>query len=338
MKKRETWVDVAKGLGIIAVVLGHAPNNGFLHHYLYWFHMPLFFALTGYLFKPLENTNNLVNWIRKRTVQLIVPYLSFGILIFIVRFSGQLFDGTFSIFVAAKEVLRILYGGTLLSGPYAVFWFITCLWFTQVCFALLVLRFKSFKLQIAILGIAYLVAHIQTEFIHFNKIPWNVDVMLIAIVFYAFGYYIKQYGSILTMDVSKKILIFLVCITLLTIDYFGFINYNLDLKAHVYNNFILDLIIPLTFTTAFFIISKILSNLTFVTELGKMSLTIMYLHFPINYLVTAVFGFDGFIPFVFIGLIIPVMIHLIVQRFRITNMLFQGAFKGTKSSPGKLTA
>ncbi|WP_162779036.1 acyltransferase family protein, partial [Klebsiella pneumoniae] len=57
---RETWVDYAKGIGIILVVFGHA-NRGLyssgiyispeIYHYLdnviYSFHMPLFFFLSG---------------------------------------------------------------------------------------------------------------------------------------------------------------------------------------------------------------------------------------------------------------------------------------------------
>ncbi len=60
---RETWVDYAKGIGIILVVFGHA-NRGLyssgiyispeIYHYLdnviYSFHMPLFFFLSGLFF------------------------------------------------------------------------------------------------------------------------------------------------------------------------------------------------------------------------------------------------------------------------------------------------
>jgi polysaccharide biosynthesis protein PslL len=47
IKQREIWIDVAKGLGIITVVIGHSEIP-FAKHYFYWFHMPLFFILSGY--------------------------------------------------------------------------------------------------------------------------------------------------------------------------------------------------------------------------------------------------------------------------------------------------
>ena len=57
--KRLDWIDIAKGIGIILVVLGHTlvPQvretgfAGFLWIFIYNFHMPLFFFLSGYLFE-----------------------------------------------------------------------------------------------------------------------------------------------------------------------------------------------------------------------------------------------------------------------------------------------
>ena len=48
-KKRLDYLDVAKGLLIISVVLCHAPFEN--AHYLYWFHMPAFFIISGMLYK-----------------------------------------------------------------------------------------------------------------------------------------------------------------------------------------------------------------------------------------------------------------------------------------------
>jgi len=47
---RQEWLDVLKGFGILFVVLGHALADGGLKTYIYAFHMPLFFFVSGYLF------------------------------------------------------------------------------------------------------------------------------------------------------------------------------------------------------------------------------------------------------------------------------------------------
>lgn len=50
--QRLDWVDVARGIGIIAVVVGHVWTRGPLRDAMYSFHMPLFFLLSGMLSRP----------------------------------------------------------------------------------------------------------------------------------------------------------------------------------------------------------------------------------------------------------------------------------------------
>jgi fucose 4-O-acetylase-like acetyltransferase len=55
MGSRLEHIDVAKGIGIILVVLGHnwiiRTEKGELFRIIFSFHMPLFFFLSGVLFK-----------------------------------------------------------------------------------------------------------------------------------------------------------------------------------------------------------------------------------------------------------------------------------------------
>ena len=51
--KRIVWLDIAKAILIILVVLGHSGdiNHGTrLDKYIYWFHMPAFIILSGLTF------------------------------------------------------------------------------------------------------------------------------------------------------------------------------------------------------------------------------------------------------------------------------------------------
>ena len=51
MKERIHWIDIAKGIAIICVFLGHTiTTEGVLSSFIYLFHMPLFFMLSGYCF------------------------------------------------------------------------------------------------------------------------------------------------------------------------------------------------------------------------------------------------------------------------------------------------
>ena len=49
MNKRVEWIDLAKGLGMLLVILGHCVCfGGIMHNAIFAFHMPLFFILSGY--------------------------------------------------------------------------------------------------------------------------------------------------------------------------------------------------------------------------------------------------------------------------------------------------
>ncbi|WP_141432406.1 acyltransferase family protein [Bacillus sp. 03113] len=324
MNKREQWLDVAKGLGIIAVVMGHAPNNPTLSHYLFWFHMPLFFALSGYLHKQLETPPQIADWTKKRTFQLLVPYITFACLITVVIYSHQILERKFILVDAVKNILGLAYGGKYMVGPYAVFWFITCLLATQILFTLITYKFKSASIQISILIVLFIIAHVQTTFTKIDRIPWNIDVALIAIFYYAFGYYFKRFKDIILKNIFIICLVFISSLSFIILDSSGIIQYTLDMKNHLYTNLIFDIIIPICFILSVFILSNLIAKINFIGEIGKMSLTIMYLHFPLNFLVKYLFGWYNFYSFVIIGLIIPIAIHLIIKRYKLTNLLFQG--------------
>lgn len=85
-------LDVAKGIAIILVVLGHSfPSNVFnddtcidvaakiIYDFVYSFHMPTFFAISGYLFFNAWNLHR-VGTIKKKAMRLLIPYFTFSII------------------------------------------------------------------------------------------------------------------------------------------------------------------------------------------------------------------------------------------------------------------
>ena len=49
MKERLEYIDTARGILIILVVIGHIWQAGFVHNFIYSFHMPAFFFISGML-------------------------------------------------------------------------------------------------------------------------------------------------------------------------------------------------------------------------------------------------------------------------------------------------
>ena len=82
MKQRIAWIDNIKAFLILLVVLGHCIQDNGLggdslpYRFIYSFHMPLFFAVSGYV-----SQRDFTPWsaVGRRAVQLLVPYAAWAV-------------------------------------------------------------------------------------------------------------------------------------------------------------------------------------------------------------------------------------------------------------------
>ena len=74
-----TWISIAKAIGICLVVIGHSGAPEFLVKYIYSFHMPLFFILSGYNFKGITSLEQYKRFCVKKIKGLWVPFVSYSI-------------------------------------------------------------------------------------------------------------------------------------------------------------------------------------------------------------------------------------------------------------------
>ncbi|WP_336972353.1 acyltransferase family protein [Sphingobium aromaticiconvertens] len=121
---RLDWVDVARGIGILAVVAGHVWTRGPLRDAAYSFHMPLFFLLSGMLCRPQP----VGRFTMRQLVGQMQPYILFlGMLVLIDQIIEPM-RGHRPIFHDWPADFAVLaYGGSALRGPYTTFWFVPCL-------------------------------------------------------------------------------------------------------------------------------------------------------------------------------------------------------------------
>lgn len=82
--KRIAYIDSIKGFAILLVVMGHTfhdfkgINMAFID-FIYAFHMPLFFIISGYLgYKKDYDINQSLFYLRNKAIGLIIPFLFFG--------------------------------------------------------------------------------------------------------------------------------------------------------------------------------------------------------------------------------------------------------------------
>lgn len=82
-KQRAEFVDIAKGIAIICIIIGHTWSNYCsidkrLAVFIYSFHMPLFFILSGWCLKTTDVDIKFT--LIKKVRQLVVPYVLINVI------------------------------------------------------------------------------------------------------------------------------------------------------------------------------------------------------------------------------------------------------------------
>lgn len=78
MRNRITYIDTAKGIGIILIVVGHMLPVKAVIHVIFAFHVPLFFIISGFL--PVDPNYTIGQIVKKKAFSLMYPYLTFSII------------------------------------------------------------------------------------------------------------------------------------------------------------------------------------------------------------------------------------------------------------------
>lgn len=135
VRTREKWVDDVKVIACILVVLGHffqsmtkaniLPENnlyGWFNTTIYYFHVPLFFICSGYLYQKYSKVNSVDSWcknVAKKALALGVPYATFTTATWVLKkiFSSSVNDQIGGL------------GDTLFFHPTAPYWYLYALFF-----------------------------------------------------------------------------------------------------------------------------------------------------------------------------------------------------------------
>ncbi|WP_306538232.1 acyltransferase family protein [Megasphaera sp.] len=79
--RRIDWIDLAKGIAILLVIIGHTVMFGSMaRNLIFSFHMPLFFVLSGYTYKFAENKQEFWIHVRKGIRHLILPAILLSVI------------------------------------------------------------------------------------------------------------------------------------------------------------------------------------------------------------------------------------------------------------------
>ena len=182
MQNRIIWLDIAKGIGIVSVFYGHCTyslcNELFL--YIYSYHMPLFFFISGVCFNRTRysDKNSIRDFLHKRLNQLLIPL--FASMVLFLSLNSLFGLGTYN-----------MYSLCHLGFPPAM-WFVFSLFIIEATYFFLNITFgKSRHFNIIIATTSLMLAFI----VAYNNyiLPASLSSVPIGMTFFSTGILAQKY-------------------------------------------------------------------------------------------------------------------------------------------------
>lgn len=267
-KQRIEWIDMAKGYGIILVLVGHV-DMPYITKYIYAFHIPLFFFLSGCVYNTTIEFNA---FFIKKIKKLVIPYFC---LCLPMIFSELYFGDSCNINIDGiiNEMI-----GFLEQKRHTTLWFLS----TLILLNFITYPFIRYNIKhttIIVVGVSLfglLLWHMGL-----NSLIWNIDAALVVIPFFYAGFKSKSiFNQILNIP-TKYILFSFILLSIITFAITRF-NYSLSgTKLDIYDstlgNIWLGYLSAFSGIVACIVFSMLFSNKA-IKYLGKNSLLFFAWH------------------------------------------------------------
>ena len=281
---RDYTIDGVKALGLVFMVLGHCGFPG--THFIYLFHMPIFFIASGYLFSDNRVTTikGIASYFKRKLTSLWLPYVKWNVLFIFLNnifVESHLYPGNcLTINEMVIGILKVFCfkGGSLFASA---FWFVRTLFFVELIFATFVFVCSKLKYLKDILIITSAVLAMVSLTIAYILSIKKISLFDLASVFigtflFILGYLIKKLNLITYSSGKVCVISFLVLLVLSP-------NGRVLLNENQFTN---PMYIFLTSISGWYLLHGICNRLInkksirlIFQTITKNSLTIMALHF-----------------------------------------------------------
>lgn len=169
--ERVQWLDIAKGIGIFLVVIGHTGLTKVIATWIWSFHMPLFFILSGFSF-TFTKSPSLIKFIKKRIRNLLIPYIIFSLIVYL-----------WSLLIN-YELFRLNYSELFLGWRGLALWFIPVLFCTEIIYFVISKTLNNILLLFVVIFSLLIGYFFYENNIHFL---FKFEVVFTSIFFYYIG-------------------------------------------------------------------------------------------------------------------------------------------------------
>ena len=190
---RIAYIDVFRSFGIILMVMGHIGYGWTFDFFIHAFHMPMFFWISGYLFKHKSSEEMPLSiFVLKKARSLLLPYCIFGLAHYFlyVVYYGIIKHEDVDI-SALSHLFSINTTGLPICGA---LWFLTALFFTDVLFFILDRYIENHVFIAIIVGLIAIAGNILNNFLTFT-LPFALGVSFVGLGLYYLGYIFKKYSN-----------------------------------------------------------------------------------------------------------------------------------------------
>lgn len=348
MKKRIEWIDILKGYGIFLIVLGHTISycdklqNVVM--YIYSFHVPLFFAVSGYLF--IFKSNNFKEFFIQKFKSIMVPYFVFAFLFLIPYFLlGSNIASDLNLTLdnnPLKMIFGVFYGNghNFYLKQNSPLWFLPCLFVIFIIFYLINKKIKNKKVIFLISLVFVLIGHLDYNFA-IIRLPWSIDIAFSMYFFFSLGYLLKEFDILNKIKNNYKIIISIVLIGIGI--YFSQINTQVSYVINYYGNYLYFMISSIAGIVGYFLLFSLLKNTRVKSLFGKYTLGILIFHKPIVVLFQTKIGsiannlkYGDFIIQIILGLFISIITILISVIIYKISLKYFPILYGKRKSVNKL--
>ena len=203
-QSRITYIDTAKAIGIICVIIGHClwkQSVPHLSHLIYLFHIPLFFIISGYFNKPMS----LMNGYKKYGEAYLLPY----------------FVGCFLVIVAdiikkdpidCNILLKIVWasgsnGGSCMYHDIpaiGALWFLFALFWASLIFSFL----QSMQLSLGkLICVEFALFCFAVWSFRYIRLPFSIQSGMAAVIYLHVGHYLRKKDVIHRLQTNNYVFI-----------------------------------------------------------------------------------------------------------------------------------
>lgn len=274
---RLDWVDVAKGIAILLMVIGHEVQNQHIHAFIFSFHMPLFFILSGFTSRRVNTWQMLERKLRKSFTHV---WLLAVLMVILLGIENLLFLKEFSFVTFYQSVLRGIFWGsnipTIGLMSVGVMWFMFVFFWAKLLFDILqVVLSDAFIGGILIILSGISMFYCQ-NFTHY--LPQAFDIVPIAALFMWTGSIARKVMDDYSLIKGKSVFYFMI-ITFWIICFI--LNIYIELSIRHYPLTFVSIVEALGGTLAVSLLSKWSVSYKVSKALqiiGKHTLAVMCIH------------------------------------------------------------